>query len=240
MKKIALIKAGGTFEELCRKRGDFEDWTISGMGFPTSRIRVVPVFEGELPPDPESVAGIVMTGSHSMVTDREEWSEKLCPWIRRAVGKAIPFLGICYGHQLMARALGGEVGDHPRGPEIGTILISLPTAVQSDPLFSGFSEPFLAHVTHTQSVLRLPPEARALASSAYEPFHAVVFGKLAWGIQFHPEFDAEIMRHYVDTQAEKLRHWGHDPQRIRDMVVETPESNNLLARFGQLVMERDG
>jgi GMP synthase (glutamine-hydrolysing) len=240
MKKIILIKAGGTFEELRREKGDFEDWTIRGMGVKPLQVRVVPVFAGESPPDPENAAGIVMTGSHSMVTDEEEWSEKLCPWIRRAVEKSIPFLGICYGHQLLARALGGEAGNHPQGPEIGTVLITLNAGAQNDPLFRGFPNPFPAHVTHTQSVLRLPPGARVLASSDYEPYHAVVFGQSAWGVQFHPEFDAEVMRYYIEAQAGKLRKLNRDPEWVREQVVETPESTSILVRFAQLAVGKAG
>jgi GMP synthase (glutamine-hydrolysing) len=240
MKKIVLIKAGGTFEELCRKRGDFEDWTITGMGLESAMVKIVKVFAGETPPGPESATGIVMTGSHSMVTDHEEWSEKLCPWIRKAVEKSVPFLGICYGHQLMARALGGEVGNHPQGPEIGTVKIAFDKAAEKDTLFSGFPNPIFAHVTHTQSVLRLPSGARILASSDYEPYHAVAFGEWAWGVQFHPEFDSEVMHYYVNAQAAKLRQLERDPQYIRNQIVETPDSERVLARFAQLAVKNRG
>ncbi len=240
MKKIILIKAGGTFKELRRQKGDFEDWIIRGMGVKPLQVRVVSVVAGETPPEPESGAGIVMTGSHTMVTHAEEWSEKLCPWIRRAVEKSIPFLGICYGHQLLARALGGEAGNHPQGPEIGTVRINLDAAAQNDILFGGLANHFPIHVTHTQSVLRLPPGARVLASSDYEPYHAVAFAESAWGVQFHPEFDAQVMRFYVAAQAEKLRKLDRDPEWVREQVVETPVSTGILVRFAQLAAANAG
>jgi len=205
------------------------------MGLKPSDVRVVRVFEGETPPEPENASGIVMTGSHAMVTDHEEWSEKLCPWILRAVEKSVPFLGICYGHQLLAHALGGEVGNHPRGPEIGTVRISLAGEASSDPLLNGLPASFPAHVTHTQSVLQLSPGARALASSDYEPYHAVAFAPSAWGVQFHPEFDVRAMRFYVEAQAGKLKKTGLDPVAVWDRVVETPAASGILRRFSRLV-----
>lgn len=238
MKKLILIRAGGTFEDLRLECGDFEDWTIRGMGLETSSVRVVRISDGEPPPDPEKVSGVVMTGSHAMVTDREEWSERLCPWILRVVANSIPFLGICYGHQLLAKAFGGEVGNHPAGPEIGTVPIFLSGEACNDPLFGGLPASFPAHVTHTQSVLRLPAGARVLAVSDFEPYQAVAFGASAWGIQFHPEFDARAMRFYVEAQAGKLQSLGRDPAAIRDRVVETPVASGILVRFAHFIARK--
>ena len=239
MKKLLLIKAGGTFEGLRRESGDFDDWTIRGMGLKPSDVLIVRVYDGEVPPEPEKVGGIVMTGSHAMVTDLEDWSEKLCPWIKKVVEKGIPFLGICYGHQLLARALGGGVGDHPRGPEVGTVQVALSCEAHHDPLFGGLPPSFPAHATHTQSVLELPNGARVLASSDHEPYHGVAFAPSVWGVQFHPEFDVRAMCFYIEAQAEKLKKIGLDWRDVRDRVEVTPEASGLLAQFTRLVAKRN-
>ncbi len=104
--------------------------------------------------------------------DRVPWSEVLAAWVAEAVPMGIPVLGVCYGHQLLAHALGGEVDYHPAGPEVGTVPVRLTPAARTDPLFARLPETFYAHATHAQSVLRLPAAAVHLAGNDYEPHHA--------------------------------------------------------------------
>jgi GMP synthase (glutamine-hydrolysing) len=124
---------------------------------------------------------VVITGSHAMVTGHREWSERTARWLRGAVERGIPTLGICYGHQLLAYALGGEVGDNPNGLEAGAVDVHLNGAVQDDALFAGFPSPITGYVGHHQSVLRLPPGARRLASSAMDANQIFVMGECLGG-----------------------------------------------------------
>src|SRR3546814_6485680 len=93
-----------------------------------------------------------------------------------------------YGHQLLAHALGGEVGDNPNGRKMGTVAVDLLPAAADDPLFTGLPDRFLAQATHQQSVLRAPEGATVLARSDHDDCHAFRWGEAAWGVQFHPEF----------------------------------------------------
>ena len=115
MKPMALIKTGGTIEQIKPHHGDFEDWFAEGMG--VSDLLQIDVFRQQPLPAAETLAGIVITGSSSMVSAREDWSERTAQWLRQAVKKGIPTLGVCYGHQLLAHALGGRVG-----PNSGTFV----------------------------------------------------------------------------------------------------------------------
>ncbi len=76
----------------------------------------VEVIDPELAPlpEPRHFSGAILTGSHSMVTDHEPWSERTAAWIPAVMAAGTPLLGICYGHQLIAYALGGDVGPNPR------------------------------------------------------------------------------------------------------------------------------
>ena len=132
-----------------------------------------------------------------MVTDREPWSEQLKPWLRAVVARSIPLLAICYGHQLLAETFGGCVDWHPAGREIGTVDIQLTPAGIEDPLLGSLSQSFKAQVTHAQSVRSLPPEAVLLALNDFEPHHGFRIGRCAWGLQFHPEFNTDIMAQYI-------------------------------------------
>ncbi|AVS72900.1 glutamine amidotransferase [Paracidovorax cattleyae] len=238
---IVIARTGGTFPALRTRLGDFEDWVRAGLGGTAAPVLTIDAARGDGMPEPASIAGVVVTGSHAMVTDQAPWSEALGGWIARAVALQTPVLGICYGHQLLAHALGGEVADHPGGWEIGTVDVgTVPDATGSDALFAGLPAAFDAQVVHRQSVRRLPAGAVRLAGNAFEPHQAFRVGHCAWGVQFHPEFGPDAMRGYIDTLAADLRHAGRDPGTLRGHVRATPEAAALLGRFGRFCLRNHG
>jgi GMP synthase (glutamine-hydrolysing) len=191
---------------------------------------------GTLPRPPQGYAGVVLTGSHAMVSEREPWSEALVPWLRAAVEAGTPVLGICYGHQLLAHALGGEVTHHPDGVEIGTVTVERHAVSEGDPLLGGLPNRFPAQAVHWQSVRRLPADAVLLAGSAHEAHHAFRVGERAWGVQFHPEFSDEALRAYLDGLGEMLAKEGRDAAQITDALRPTPDAASVLPRFAQLAL----
>ncbi|GAB3365320.1 glutamine amidotransferase [Giesbergeria sinuosa] len=233
MKPLLIVKTGSTFAELVPQMGDFEDWICRT----TANIpRPVVTWDAQRQPslpDPLAFAGMVITGSHAMVTDQAPWSEALVPWLRHVVALERPVLGICYGHQLLAHALGGEVSFHPAGTEIGTTSITTTAEAALDPLFGALPPSFAAHTVHSQSVVRLPKAAVLLAHNDFEPHHAFRVGACAWGVQFHPEFDAAAMQGYIRQMAAPLSAQGLDPVALWERVRPTPEAQALLTRFCQ-------
>jgi len=232
---LLIIKTGSSMPDLVARRGDFEDWIAQGLGLPQTASRVVDVTNGGKLPPPVEVNGVVISGSHAMVTEHHAWSESTAQWLRDAVQTGVPILGICYGHQLLAYALGGEVGDNPNGREFGTVDVQL--LANGDPLFGRFSSSIQAHVSHTQSVLKLPEGARVLAASAMEPHAAAAFAPRVWGVQFHPEFDADIMRSYIHAYADVLRAEGQDPELRLATCYDTPLGAKLLRQFARLAQQ---
>ncbi|WP_093055972.1 glutamine amidotransferase [Variovorax sp. YR634] len=237
---LVIVKLGDTFEALRAQRGDFEHWIADGLDTHALPLLVVDPRRGDALPDPAEVSGAVVTGSHAMVSHRKPWSETTAAWLAQLVARDTPVLGICYGHQLLAHALGGEAGDHPQGAEVGTVTVTLDDAAATDQLLRGLPAQFPAHVVHWQSALRLPEGAVRLAGNDHEPVHAFRAGAHAWGVQFHPEFDADVMRGYIDQLAGDLARAGTDPAALREHVVPTDAAAGLLGRFARIVEAHHG
>ena len=143
----------------------------------------------------------------------------------------VTLFGICYGHQLLAHALGGEVGDNPAGREMGTVEIALDASATDDPLFAGLPARLRAQTTHLQTVLRPPSDATVLAGSEQDPCHAFRWGGHAWGVQFHPEFSTTHMRGYVHARREALAGEGRCARELSRKIGATPHARRVLRRF---------
>ncbi len=240
MDPLLIVKTGTTLASLAGERGDFEDWISAGMGLDRSRVTVIAVFTGEELPDPKRCAGVVVTGSSAMVSDRESWSESTAEWLRDAVRCTTPVLGICYGHQLLAHALGGRVGPNPRGRQIGTARVRLAEEAEGDALLAGFGGSLRAHTTHSEAVLELPNAATRLGSSKGDPNTAFSFGSAAWGVQFHPEFDTFVMKRYIEERRKLLIAENIDADDQLAAVEECPDAATVLRRFCELLNRRTG
>lgn len=237
MDKVLIVKTGDALPVLIEERGHYEDWIIRGLGLPRGSVEVAAVYEGDALPDPKSIAGAVVTGSAALVTEREPWSERTAAWLVDAVRAETPVLGICYGHQLLAHALGGRVARNPLGREIGTVEVRLNSDAGEDPLLQGFPPSIRVQVTHVESVVELPPGARLLACSEGDPHQAFSLGPAAWGVQFHPEFDASVVRQYIEARRESILAEGLDADVLFEAVCESPYGTALLRRFSELLTQ---
>lgn len=231
MKPTLLIKTGETIPEIAASNGDFENWFAAGLGL---ELRQVDVYKHQQPPEPEQVGGVVITGSPAMVSHREGWSEYTANWLKQVVALDVPVLGICYGHQLLAHAMGGEVGPNPNGRQMGTTRINLHKAAEQDRLLQGLASDLQAQTTHVESVLELPLGAERLASTDKDPNHGFRIGN-SWGLQFHPEFSTAVMKDYIHLRSEPLRNEGTDPVALSAQVSETPEAWSILKRFASVL-----
>ncbi|HXR62828.1 MAG TPA: glutamine amidotransferase [Rudaea sp.] len=227
---FVIVQTGSAPAELRPRLGDFPHWFQRGLGLADADVTIVDVQAGQHLPPPQRVSAAVVTGSAAMVTQRLEWSERTAQWLADAVRRDVPLLGVCYGHQLLAHALGGRVADNPRGREIGTVRIDCLAAAAADPLL-GTAGGFVAHATHLQTVVDLPVNATVLARSSHDDCQAVRYSKRAWGLQFHPEFSVAAMRGYLRLRADALRDEGLDAARIGAAVQHSPRARALLRRF---------
>ena len=238
VRPLLIVKLGEAHEHIRARLGDFDEWIAAGLHNGGASTITVDPRAGQTLPDPTEVAGIVITGSHAMVTHRDEWSVALMPWLVRAVEVETPLLGICYGHQILAQALGGTVDNHPGGVEIGTLTIHRNANSEGDALLGGLPESFDAQSVHWQSVRSLPPGAVLLAGTAFEPHHAYRIGSCAWGVQFHPEFSDEVLRAYLDRLGPDLAREGKDAARITAGLHPAPLASSLLPTFARFALNR--
>jgi GMP synthase (glutamine-hydrolysing) len=183
-------------------------------------------------PDPAGVAAFVITGSSASVTERADWMLRTEAYLRKAVSGGTSVLGICFGHQLLSQALGGRVEKNPRGREIGTTEVQI---VAPDPLLDDSERPFVANMTHVDSVIEPPDGAKLLASTRLDPHSALRFGERVWGVQFHPEIDGDVMRKYISERRELIDGEGLDATAILAAARDARPGASVLRRFAELV-----
>ena len=186
------------------------------------------ISDGELPPPVSSPAwaydGIVITGSRTSVYDDHGWIDAATDWYRAAHEAGVPTLGVCWGHQFIAQALGGRVaaaGEY----ELGYTTVEQ-VAGDPDPLFAAVPTRFTAFETHSDEVVELPPGATKLARNefALQAFRV----DTAWGVQFHPEYDRQTAVEVAtgkDLPQERI-------QRVLDGI--TPEAIERAERTKRL------
>lgn len=137
------------------------------------------------------------------------WQEDEHPWlvaekqsIREAVAeRAMPFLGLCLGHQLLAEALGGEVG--PGEPEIGIMPVERTAAGEHSPFLQGFAQSFDALQWHGAEVKQAPASATVLMRSPLCGVQAMSVGQHAFSVQFHVEMTPATVTEWNDVPAYK-------------------------------------
>lgn len=237
MQEVLILKMGGTFPDTANRIGDFDRWIRESV--PEELRSYLAVSHKDKPfPDPMSLRGVIISGSHSMVTRPNAWERKAMHWMRWALDAGTPVLGICYGHQMLAHLLGGSVGYLPEGPEIGFQRLRFTGNYESDPLFGLYPSHFETFTYHYQSILRLPPGVSVYARSAREKSHAVRFREWVWGIQYHPEFHTQAITEYLTHDVIELERMGYDPGLLlREAEIERPP-DPIIPRFVDLVLSR--
>jgi GMP synthase-like glutamine amidotransferase len=194
----------------------------------------VAIHDGAPFPDPAQLEGIIVTGSAAGVYDSHfGWMEPLRAFIRAAYAEKIPMLGICFGHQIMADALGGEVRKSEKGWGLGRHVYD----VKSRPAFLATEEPALAIAcSHQDQVIAPPAEADVFLASEFTPNAGLLYRNgAAISLQPHPEFDDA----YTIALAQMRR--GKAPDEVVDTAlasIATPSHGRDMASYIGAFLQR--
>jgi GMP synthase (glutamine-hydrolysing) len=227
MHRILVVRTGSPTPQAHARFGDFSEWFERLLA---PEVIVVDAERGESFPSRDRIIGVVVTGSLKSVTSPEPWMQRAGAWLLE-ISRAVPVLGVCFGHQLLAWALGGKVERNPRGPEVGTREVALTAEGKRDPLFSGLSSPLLVQENHEDHVRAPPPGATVLAHNEHTPVQAFAHGGIR-AVQFHPEFDAA--RNRVICQETRAALDAARPglgDAALASIRETPEAERLLGNW---------
>lgn len=217
--------------EVVAEFGDFHSWFGRPLGSSVELaavdVRLLEETDGLL----DGVSSVIVSGSREAAYGSAPWIRLLEQLIREAVfERALPLLGVCFGHQVLAAACGGVVAPNPHGKVLGTVEVQLNERGRRDALFDGVDASFFAQALHTDAVCRLPDAAHVLASNARDACVAFRLGS-AWGVQFHPEVEVEMLRSFLHGNAERLRSGGVDPDQLTRELRPTPDGARILQNF---------
>jgi GMP synthase (glutamine-hydrolysing) len=180
---------------------------------------VYDAIDGEIPADPEECDAWITTGSRHSVNDDLQWIRDLEVFVREVAEAGVPFVGICFGHQLIAKALGGSVVRSDRGWGIGIKEVAVEDGL-------GLGTSFRILNSHQDQIERLPRGAEVLGWNEHCPVAVLGVGRSMIGIQGHPEFDVEYSRALME-----MRRGNVIPEDTVDAAIgtlgEEPDSDHL-------------
>jgi GMP synthase-like glutamine amidotransferase len=187
--KIGILQTGLAPDALASAMGDYPEMfarLLAGHGFAFQTFRVV---EGEFPGDVHDCDGWLITGSRHGVYEDHAWIPPLEAFIRKAHDARVPLVGICFGHQIVAQAMGGKVERAAQGWAVGA----------TDYDFEGRN--VRMNAWHRDQVTQLPPRAKVIGRNDFCPYAALLYGDSALTVQAHPEFLPEFVDGLMQTRG---------------------------------------
>lgn len=179
---------------------------------------------GEFADDPTVFDGVVLTGSAASVNDAADWVDRLLVQIRQMVAAKTPLIGICFGHQAIAKALGGEVKKADMW-EFG----ASPTKVHTTrPWMDPPRDDFNLFCANIDQVTRLPPQMTALGGHSKCSISLAALGSQVMSTQYHPELSHDFMLALIDEYGP---HLGEEVTRRARVSVEAEVGADIMARW---------
>lgn len=186
---IGILQCGRVPESLRPQHGDYDtmfESLLDGFGF---RFQTWPVLDNVFPSSIQAADGWLITGSKHGVYENHVWIPPLEAFLQSAYTANIPVVGICFGHQILAQALGGTVVKFDGGWSLGPV--SYKRRQGSD---------VMVHAVHQDQVIRLPDEAACYGSTPFCEYAFLRYRKRAISMQPHPEINDAYLRDLIDVR----------------------------------------
>ena len=195
MKDVLIIDCGPSLSDVSTHYGVAPEWIMESLKNKGCNFTWVKPYVGDKIQSNNADAWII-TGSPCSVYNCEAWMVNLEKEMKNIQSSQIPVLGICFGHQLIAKCFGGTVELNPQGWELGAYPVQFTAAGKKSQLFSGMEENAIVYESHQDSVTVLPENAIELAKNN-KGNQAFMIHDNFYGVQFHPEFSWEVIKMYV-------------------------------------------
>lgn len=198
--KVGILKTGRPLRPAIPRFGTYPDMFMELLGADAYDWRVYAADEGEYPARPEDCDAYIVTGSAAGVYESDPWIGELLDFLRSAKGKA-KLVGVCFGHQAMAQAFGGQVIKSPKGWGIGEHEYRV---LGQEPWMDA-AAPIRLPASHQDQVVALPPNAEVIVASDFAPMAGLAYrDQPAISIQPHPEFDPAYAAALIEARRGKV------------------------------------
>jgi len=197
------------------------------------KLRIIRPADGEqLPPDLNNVDGVISCGGPQSANDSDAWIGEELKYLRDACDSELPVIGICLGHQLLAKAMGGEVARMSSGIELGWHNITLSHFGREDILHTGLPWDMTVFNWHHDQVTELPAGAKLLASSDKCKVQAWTMGLRIYGFQYQPAITPSTIDSWIENEPDALTEAGISADELRDAVGQQyPTYERLTKRL---------
>ena len=201
MNKIIILSAGPGLPEIVERYGHSSDWIPNALSSYELDYDIRKVYEDSFDHSLDGDAWII-TGSKYSVYDDLPWINNLKIYLKEIITLKKPILGICFGHQILADVLGGQVIKNPLGWELGSYNIELTHEGISSNLFKNIDNQDVFYESHQDFVKKIPKGSTELAKTD-KSNQSFVYDENIYGVQFHPEFTWEVTRALMDARIKK-------------------------------------
>jgi len=222
---IGLLLCDHLDPEVVEALEDYTELYPRVLGPVGIELRIYEVTRGEFPGSTDECEGWIVSGSRRSAYEDEGWIHQVGAFIRQIVASQRPLLGICFGHQLIALSLGGEVAQAEAGWGVGAKTFDL---VATAPWLDPAADRFRILMSHKDQVLRLPDGAELLAGADYCPVGAYRIGEHVFCVQGHPEFVPELSRMLIERRRPVL---GDEVADAGLASLEEPADRELMAAW---------
>lgn len=201
--KIGILQCDDVMDELQPTFGNYPAMFEALLGeiAPDWQFVTYRAVDGELPATVDECDGYITTGSRYGVNDDDVWITQLEAFVAKLAGAGKKFVGVCFGHQLLANVLGGRAEKSERGWGVG---VSFNQVGVKKPWMEPYQPSLDLVVSHQDQITRLPPSAEVLASSAFCPYYMLQYGPHLLSVQGHPEFSKAYSAALITRRGDRI------------------------------------